>query len=110
MKITKQQLMKIIKEELEDIGDAGMPGMRSFDGAPRANAPCYLVYAGGSSDPFIRYASGDLADVRNFLQWAKMTGANMDEFSVVRKAGDQLVGGNETDITQDELEDVLATK
>ena len=95
--------MKIIKEELEDIGDAGMPGMRSFDGAPRANAPCYLVYAGGSSDPFIRYASGDLADVRNFLQWAKMTGEKVDEFSVLEVAGDQLAGGIERDITQDEL-------
>ena len=110
MKITKQQLMKIIKEELEDIGDAGMPGMRSFDGGPRANAPCYLVYGGGSSDPFLRYASGDLADVKNFLQWAMDTGANVDEFSVVEARGDQLVGGNERPITQDELEDVLATK
>ena len=103
MKITKQQLMKIIKEELEELGEGGMPGMSNFDGGPRANAPCYLVYAGGSADPFLRYASGSLADVRNFLQWAMDTGANVDEFSVVEARGDQLVGGNERDITQDLL-------
>ncbi len=93
MKITKRQLMKIIKEELEE----------PRGGGPRANAPCYLVYAGGSSDPFLRYASGSLADVRNFLQWAKMTGEKVDEFSVLEVAGDQLAGGIERDITQDEL-------
>jgi len=96
MKITKQQLMKIIKEELEE----------PRGGGPRANAPCYLVYAGGSSDPFLRYASGSLADVRNFLQWAMDTGESVDEFSVVEARGDQLVGGNERDITQE----LLATK
>ncbi len=93
MKITKRQLMKIIKEELEE----------PRGGGPRANASCYLVYAGGSSDPFLRYASGSLADVRNFLQWAKMTGEKVDEFSVLEVAGDQLAGGIERDITQDEL-------
>lgn len=96
MKITKRQLMKIIKEELEE----------PRGGGPRANAPCYLVYAGGSSDPFLRYASGALGDVKNFLWWAKSVGENVDEFSVVEAAGDQLAGGIERDITQE----VLATK
>ena len=110
MKISRKQLMKIIKEELEELGEGGMPGMSNFDGGPRANAPCYLVYEGGSLDTFIRYASGSLADVKNFLHWAKMTGADVDEFSVVEAVGDQLVGGNERDTTQEVLEEVLATK
>lgn len=100
MKITKRQLIKIIKEELEEPRGAWT----------RANASCYLVYAGGSSDPFIRYASGSLGDVRNFLWGAKSAGENVNKFSVMQVAGDQLAGGVERDITQEVLEEVLAIK
>jgi len=104
MKISRKQLMKIIKEELEELSEGGMPGMSNFDGGPPANVPCYLVYSGyKTSDPYIRYASGSLDEVKNFLQWARENGEKMHEFSVVEAAGDQLIGGNEKEIPQDLL-------
>jgi len=51
----------------------------------------------------IRYASGSLDEVKNFLQWARENGEKMHEFSVVEAAGDQLIGGNEKEIPQDLL-------
>jgi len=98
MKISRKQLMKIIKEELEEF-DPATPR----EGGPPARVPCYLAYSGyGSTEPYVRYASGSLAEVKNFLRWARREEA-LHEYSVIETAGDQIAGGIERDITQEVL-------
>jgi len=64
MKITKQQLQQIIKEELEGFE----PGPR--EQAPMASVPCYLVYINYRDyEEDVEYAAGSIEDVQNYLSW-----------------------------------------
>jgi hypothetical protein len=99
MKITKSQLQQIIAEELE-----GFDPTTPRKGGPPAKVPCYLVYSGYRDyEAYVRYASGSLDEVRNFLRWARDADRGLEEYSVIEAAGDQIAGGIEKDITQEVL-------
>ena len=109
MKITKTQLKQIIAEELE-----GLDPTSPKEQAPPPGVPCYLVYADYKGyDQYVRYASGEKADVINFMRWLNETKGSFDRsvnFGVVEIAGDQIEGsapgrpgGYEKDITEEVL-------
>jgi len=109
MKITKSQLQQIIAEELE-----GFDPTSPREQGPPAGVPCYLVYADYKGyDQYVRYASGEKADVINFMRWNKensRVSGDADRLGVVEIAGDQIEGsapgrpgGYEKDITDEVL-------
>ena len=107
MKITKSQLKQIIAEEIEGFE----PGPK--EQAPPPGVPCYLVYADYKGyDQYVRYASGEKADVINFMRWNKENprAFGHHRLGVVEIAGDQIEGsapgrpgGYEKDITEEVL-------
>ena len=108
MKITKSQLQQIIAEELE-----GFDPTSPREQGPPAGVPCYLVYADYKGyDQYVRYASGEKADVINFMRWNKENprAFGHHRLGVVEIAGDQIEGsapgrpgGYEKDITDEVL-------